>query len=394
MAETERRPFSGLKVIDFTAVLSGPSCTRLLADLGADVIKVEAPEGDRIRYSGPKRGDFSATFAQLNCGKRNLCVDLKTPQGIEIVRKLAADADILVENVRPMSMAQMGLGYEQMRAINPKIVYCSISGFGQTGPYAKRLAYAPIIHATSGFDRAQMRDRDGTDAPRGTGVLVADFVGGLTAYAAIATALYHRALTGEGQYIDCALIDGIMQILSCEIHDGQFPDLVGPRLDYPPVKAADGWLVIVPTSQPQFIGMAQAMGHPEWIEDARFGPYAARMANSRALTALVQEWASERTAAEIDALMERVKCPCSIILRMRDIFAHPQMLHRGSLVEIEDGGGKLKVGATPFRFSAMAGRPVSRVAGLGEDNREILTELGYSAAQIDAIELAGVVKRG
>src|SRR6267154_2204900 len=229
-------PLDGVRVLDFSIMLAGPYCARLLADGGADVIKIEPPEGDDMRLRAPLRDGHSAYFGQLNAGKRSLALDLKSPEAIKLVHRLVAQTDILVENFRPGVMERLGLGYETLREINPRLIYCSISGYGQAGPQAERAAYAMIVHDESGFDRALMRYAGDRDRPAAGAVFVADILGGIFGFSAIQTAMVQRAHTGEGQRIDVALMDCMLHLLVYELQEAQFPNQ-SPRPTYGPVRA-------------------------------------------------------------------------------------------------------------------------------------------------------------
>ena len=208
-------PLDGVRVLDFTNMLSGPYCTRLLADLGAQVIKVEPPSGDHNRTRRPVREGHSSFFGHLNCGKQSIVLDLKSAAGRAAAIALAREFDVIVENWRPGVADRLGVGYKAVADINPRVVYCSISGFGQQGPNAQRPAYAPIIHAASGFDLAQV-EYQGGERPANTATYTADVFGGMSAFAAIQSALYRRERTGQGQYIDVALLDCMLNILVSE----------------------------------------------------------------------------------------------------------------------------------------------------------------------------------
>ena len=228
--QTSTSPLEGVRVLDFSIMLAGPYCARLLADVGAEVIKIEPPEGDEMRLRAPVRDGHSAYFGQLNAGKRSIALDLKSPDAIALVRRMVESTDILVENFRPGVMDRLGLGYEALRKINPRLIYCSISGYGQTGPQAERAAYAMIVHAESGFDRALMRYAGGRDRPAAGAVFVADILGGIFGFSAIQTAMVQRARTGEGQRIDVALMDCMLNLLVYELQEAQFSKPMAGRL--------------------------------------------------------------------------------------------------------------------------------------------------------------------
>ena len=237
-----RGPLDGVRVLDLTNMLSGPYCTRLLADLGAEVIKVEPLHGDHNRGRRPVREGHSSFFGQLNCGKKSVVLNLKTGAGIQAALSIARQSDVVVENWRPGVADRLGLGYEALRALRPAIVYCSISGFGQKGPSAKRPAYAPIVHAASGYDLAQL-EYQGGGKPQNTATYTADVFGGMSAFAAIQAALFQRERTGEGQYIDVSLLDGMLNILVAECQEWQAP-IPAPSRVYPPLTTRDGFIVI------------------------------------------------------------------------------------------------------------------------------------------------------
>src|SRR5579871_6197955 len=234
---------AGVRVLDFTTIVSGPYCTRLLADLGAEVLKIEPPEGDFIRVQPPLRAGKSAYFASLNCGKKSLAVDLRQPEASELMRELAVECDIVVENSRPGVMSRLGLDYASLDKINPHIVYCSISGFGQTGSWAKRSAYAPMLHAASGFDLVNLSYQNGLERPLTSGIMVGDVLGGTYAFGAIQTALLARERTGRGDYIDLAMMDGVLSMLTYEFQEAQFPQPTRPN-GFAPTRAKDGYIMI------------------------------------------------------------------------------------------------------------------------------------------------------
>src|ERR1700742_4321347 len=271
-------PLAGIRVLDFSIMLAGPYCARLLADVGADVIKIEPPEGDDMRLRAPRRDGHSAYFGQLNAGKRSLALDLKNPDAIKLVRQLVAESDILVENFRPGVMDRLGLGYEALRAINPRLIYCSISGYGQTGPQAERAAYAMIVHAESGFDRALMRYAGDRDRPAAGAVFVADILGGIFGFSAIQTAMVQRSRTGEGQRIDVALMDCMLNLLVYELQEAQFP-IHAPRPTYGPVRTLDGDILIAPITPRNFAALCEVTGQTELSGDPRFNTVPGRGAN-------------------------------------------------------------------------------------------------------------------
>src|SRR5215470_16482694 len=277
-AETTTAPLEGIRVLDFSIMLAGPYCARLLADVGAEVIKIEPPEGDDMRLRTPLRDGHSAYFGQLNAGKQSLALDLKSAEAIKLVHRLVAGADIVVENFRPGVMERLGLGYDALREINPRLIYSSISGYGQSGPDAERAAYAMIVHAESGFDRSLMRYAGERDRPASGAIFVADVLGGIFGFSAIQTALVQRTRTGLGQRVDVALMDCMLNLLVYELQEAQFP-VRASRPTYGPVRAKDGDLLIAPVTSRNFAALCEVTGQRELLDDARFKTVPTRGAN-------------------------------------------------------------------------------------------------------------------
>lgn len=365
----------GVRVLDFTAMMSGPYATRLMADLGAEVIKIEPPEGDHIRTRPPNRGGRSAYFAQLNAGKKSLALDLKRPAAAELIRKLAGKCDVVVENYRPGVMKRLGLDYEALAGLNPRLVYCSISGFGQQGSWAGRSAYAPVLHAASGYDMANMDYQEGdVERPLKNGIFVADVLGGSLAFGAIQAALFRAARTGQGENVDLSLLDAMLGLMVYECQEAQFP-AERRRPVYAPTRARDGFLLIAPISQYNFEAMARGMGHPEWIGDPRFATIGGREHHWSELMRLLDEWAGERSAAECEAAMNAAGVPCSRYLTVREAMQLPPVVEREALQTIDDGSGPLKIPNPPFRFTGTAAHVRNRVPSLGGDGPALLAEL-------------------
>src|SRR5437762_7765782 len=296
-SETTAAPLDGVRVLDFSIMLAGPYCARLLADVGAEVIKIEPPEGDDMRLRSPLREGHSAYFGQLNAGKRSLALDLKNPDAINLIHQLIEKTDIVVENFRPGVMDRLGLGYDALRVINPQLIYCSISGYGQSGPAAERAAYAMIVHAESGFDRTLMNYAGDRDRPAAGAVFVADVLGGIFGFSAIQTALVQRARTGEGQRIDVALMDCMLNLLVYELQEAQFSEPM-PRPTYGPVRAKDGDILIAPVSARNFTALRDLTGLPQLLSDPRFASVPARGANWTAMMQVIEKWTVQHTMDE------------------------------------------------------------------------------------------------
>ncbi len=394
MSDGREGVFTGLRVLDFTAMIAGPVCARMLADLGADVVKVEPPEGDFMRSRGPMRsgehGAHSTYYGAMNAGKWSLCLDLKNAAARSIVWELADRADVVVENFRPGVMKRLGFDYEAVAVRNPAVVYCSISGYGQDGSYAQRPAYAPIVHAASGYEMATLGYQDGLDRPLKSGIFAADVLGAMNAFGGISAALYRRARTGKGEYVDVTLMASMLGLLVYECQEAQFPQAERRPL-YRATKAKDGFLIVTPISQANFEDMAKAAGHPEWIADPRFAGNAARGQNWDALMDLLDLWAADKGADECERIMRSGGVPCSRYNSVAEAIQSPWAEERGALAEVRDGAGTFRVPNPPFRMRETRSRAGDTVDAPGGHNREVLRSLGRTDAEIDRLYEEGVL---
>jgi crotonobetainyl-CoA:carnitine CoA-transferase CaiB-like acyl-CoA transferase len=379
------RALERLRVLDFTTTIAGPHCTRLLADLGAEVIKVEAPEGDMMRTRPPLRNGASTSFGQLNAGKKSLVLDLKTPSAVEAIRRLVATADVVVENFRPGVMRRFGLDYEALAPIKPELIYCAISGYGQTGPSSQLPAYAPVIHAASGYDLAHMAYQGEQRRPDYCGIYIADVLTGTYAFGAIMAALYHRQITGRGQMIDVSMLESMLSLTLSEIQSAQFalPPLGRPI--FGPIATKDGYVNLSIASERTFQNLAVASGHPQWITDPRFAEYHNRRANWGELIDELEDWSKERPTAEVQAMFDRHGVPSSPYRTVKEAMADPQLAHRRAFAQIRDAGGTFQALNPPFLMSDTPAAAVPRVALLGENSEEVLAEIGYTSSQIAAL---------
>jgi len=378
-----------VRVLDFTAVMAGPYCTRLLADIGASVIKVEAPGGDSIRVRPPLRDGRSAYYGHLNCGKQSIVLDLKAAPGVEIARELALRCDVIVENFRPGVMDKLGLGYSRLAEQNPRLVYCSISGFGHGNADSGKAAYAPIVHATSGFDLAFMNHQPAAERPPNTAIFIADVLAGAYAFGAIQTALLERARTGQGQKVDVALLDSILSLLMYECQDAQFP--VGrPRHTYGPLRASDGFIVIAPTSQKNYLALLAVLGHPAWGSTEGYRTVAEREANWAAFMGRIEDWTRVRPAAEVEAALTAAGVPCARYRTLREVMDDPGSVAAGRFETVHDASGPFMVTNPPFKFSAMEAHVRGRVAELDEHRDTVLRDLlGLDREQVAAARAGG-----
>src|SRR5277367_2332504 len=325
-----------VRVLDFTTTIAGPHCARLLADLGADVIKIEAPEGDMMRTRLPLRDGASTSFGQLNAGKKSLVLDLKRPEAVDIVHRLVKTADVVVENFRPGVMARFGLDYARLQPINPALVYCAISGYGQSGPSAHRPAYAPVIHAASGFDLAQIAHQLEPRRPDYCGIFVADVVSGTYAFGAIMAALFQRQATGFGQMIDVSMLESMLSLTLSELQNAQFDVPPPGRPIFGPVATKDGYINLSVASERTFQNMATAAGRADWLTDPRFQKYQDRRVNWGALMDELEEWSKTLPTAEVQAVFDRHGVPSSPYRTVKEAMADPQLAHRQSLAAIHD----------------------------------------------------------
>ena len=282
-------------------------------------------------------------------------------------------------------MARLGLDYATLEKINPRIVYCSISGFGQTGPWATRSAYAPMLHAASGFDLVNLSYQNGLERPLNTGIMVGDVLGGTYAFGAIQTALLSRERTGRGDYIDLAMMDGVLGMLTYEFQEAQFPQPKKPNT-YQPTRAKDGFIMIAAVKPNNFAALWRAIGHPEYATDPRFATGKGRAKNWATMMSLIDEWASDKTAAECEAILTGGDVPCSRYFTVRETLQQPHLAERGSFEVIDDGAGPLKVPNPAFKLRNSNVRARNYVPALGADNATVLSDvLGYSKDRIAAL---------
>jgi crotonobetainyl-CoA:carnitine CoA-transferase CaiB-like acyl-CoA transferase len=375
----------GLRVLDFSTTIAGPHCTRMLADMGAEVIKIEAAGGETMRIRPPVRNGCSSLFGQLNAGKKSLVLDLKSPEALEIVYRLVKDADMLVENFRPGVMLRLRLDYPSLQPLNPALVYCSISGYGQTGPSAELPAYAPVIHAASGYDMAHLAYQPGRNRPDYCGIYHADVLTGVYAFGAISAALYQRTLSGKGQHIDVSMLESMLTLTPNEVQGAQFDVPPPSRPMFGPVATADGYVMVAIASEKTFQGLVRAAGRPEWIADPRFAKYADRRRHWTELMDGVESWSRRVTTEKCLTELSEHGVPCSAYRTVAEAMDDPQLAHRGALAEVEDDGGRFKVMNLPFRMSGARVAAGRRAPALGEHTRAVLGEAGFSLDEIAAI---------
>ena len=392
-ASTPMRALTGVRVLDFSIMMAGPYCARLLADLGADVIKVEPPEGDDMRLRAPLREGHSTYFGQLNAGKRSLALDLKQPEAIDLVKRLIAEADVVIENFRPGVMDRLGLGAQTLREINPRLVFCSISGYGQTGPDAERAAYAMIVQAESGYDRTLMRYAGDRERPAAGAVFVADVMGAIFAFGAIQTALVQRGRTGEGQTIDVALMDCMLNLLVYELQAAQFP-VPNPRPTYGPVRARDGELLVTPITARNHAALCEVTGQAALRDDPRFSTLPLRNANWTAMMEVVEGWSRERPLADCLESLNAAGVPCAAYREPAASLDDPKLHARGLFSPLHDAAGTYVGVNAPWQMSGTGSRLGGTVPGVGEHTSAVLEEvLALRTSEIEALRASGAFGR-
>jgi crotonobetainyl-CoA:carnitine CoA-transferase CaiB-like acyl-CoA transferase len=378
------KSLQGLRVLDFSTTIAGPHCTRMLADMGAEVIKIESTEGETMRTRPPVRDGFSTAFGQLNVGKKSLVLDLKSPQAIEVIRRLVATADILVENFRPGVMRRLKLDYGSLQGINPKLIYCSISGYGQTGPSAELPAYAPVIHAASGYEMAHLAYQPGRSRPDYCGIYHADVLTGVYAFGAISAALHQRHGTQRGQHIDVSMLESMLSLTLNELQWSQFEVKQTQRPLFGPIETADGYVMVAIASEKTFQSLMKVIGHPEWVADPRFAKYSDRRDNWADLMNGVEAWSRTLATAKCLTELNDHGVPSSAYRTVAEALKDPQIAHRGALAEVSDGGGTFKVLNLPFRMSGATVSAAKRMSTLGEHTVAFLKETGLSDDEIAA----------
>jgi crotonobetainyl-CoA:carnitine CoA-transferase CaiB-like acyl-CoA transferase len=403
MALKRKGPLEGVRVVDFTRVLAGPHCTKHLLDLGAEVIKLEPPQGDISRFASPRQGEISGYYAQQNAGKRNLSIDLNVPEARHAVLQLCDTADIIVENFRPGALASFGLDYQSVAARNPAVVYASISGYGQSGPWRTRMAYAPTVQAEVGFTRNTLQQFGVEGADRRSDSLShGDVYAGLHATIAVLAALQHRRVTGEGQYVDVAMaavLTSINERVHYDLSDvnlGAETPILGAT-DCAFFTSPDGHEFVSPMSLVGSLGFPlylHAMRRPDLADDPRFLTPELRQQNLAALHAIVQNWIYTFDSMDsLDAQFDEAKIATG---QLRDIAEFNETDWAKGWVttrEVSDRrGGSITIPAPPWHFSGHDGGLITQLpARQGEHNEEILKEIGLNADQIDILAKTGAL---
>jgi crotonobetainyl-CoA:carnitine CoA-transferase CaiB-like acyl-CoA transferase len=394
-------PLTGLKVIDLSHVMAGPTCAMLLADLGADVVKVEKiPGGDDARRMAPPTiAGESAAFLIMNRNKRGIALNLKTEAGRTVLSRLLQGADVLIENYRPGTMERMGFGYEALHASNPRLIYCSISGFGRTGPYANRGGFDLVAQAMSGL--MSITGEGPGCPPVKLGAPVTDITAGILACVGILAALHSRASSGQGQMVDTSLFEaGIIHTYwqsAIALATGKAPGPMGTghplNAPYQAFPVADGWITVGAANQGNWLRLLQALEAPELGDDPRFANNAERMRNLPALNAALTPLFKHRSSAEWLRRLEQAGVPAGPVLDVNQMHADPQTLARKMIVETtHPTAGRVKAIGLPIKFSDTPGGVRRAAPILGQHTREVLRDHGFSDTQIDQMAALGAIQ--
>jgi crotonobetainyl-CoA:carnitine CoA-transferase CaiB-like acyl-CoA transferase len=386
-------PLEGVKVVDLTNVLAGPFCTMTMSDMGAEVLKVENfPEGDLSRRLSPKINDESYCFAMVNRNKRSIGLDLKSPRGKEVFMKLAAGADVILENMRPDAKFHMGVDYESVKKVNEKIIYASISGFGQTGPYAKKGGYDIVAQGMTGIMR-MTGDQGGR--PAKVGIAMNDVAGGITALYAILAAYIHRLRTGEGQYLETSLVDAGLAWMMWEsaafFGAGEVAMANGTRhrrsAPYQAFRTADGYVTVGANSEKMWASFCNdVLGRPDMLQDERFKGLQNRLANVDALQDEIEKVLTTQPTAHWVPLLDKAAVPGGPVYTFDETVEDPHIKAREMFFDVEHPIiGKMKNIGYPVKFSRTPQQFRSAAPWLGQHTTDVLGELGYTAAQIESL---------
>ena len=397
----QRRPFEGVRILDFTQVLAGPYASYQLALLGAEVIKIERRGGEDMRRTPLSREwaerNMASAFIAVNGNKQSLTLDLQRPEAREIVLKLAAGADVVMENFRAGVMDRLGFGYAAMSAVNPRLIYCAISGFGQTGPASNEAGYDGKIQAMSGIMAITGHPETG---PVRAGFAVCDILSGATGAFAISSALYQRAQTGLGQYIDVSMLEASLAFLTTQIADFTVAghrqaqagnQAVSRKVTANLFRARESFLLLAVNDEKQYRALMTTIGRADALQDPRFADWFQRKAHEAELRAIIEEALSAADAKVWERRLNDAGAPCAGIWKIEEIIDHPQIAARGALQEVDSPWGRMRLMGSGFQLAHGGGRLDRFAPAAGADTDAVLGALGYDAAAIAGLREAGVV---
>lgn len=394
--------FFGVRVLDLSRLVTGPISSSMMAELGADVIKVENPSGggDETRVFPPHVDGRSLYFEQINHSRRSIAIDLKDPAGQALALRMAERCDVVIQNFLPGVAERLGLGYEQVAAVNPRVVYCSASGFGSDGPFRERRAYDSVMQAISGLT-GMTGEPDGP--PAKAGLPASDVGTAMFGAFGIAAALFDRERTGRGQHVEVNMLDTVISMMALYtveyLNTGKVPTRVGTKHRYRVPSGVfpclGGTMLHITMGDTQFPGFARATGHPEWLEDERFAQATARVEHREHVEAVISEVLLERTAQEWYEILDEAGVPVGPVNTIKEVFDHPQVIHNEIVQRIgnEEDEGAVHLIRMPIRFGGGSGRISGRAPDLGQDTVEILEDLlGMQADEIEALQQRRVVR--
>jgi len=395
------KPFAGIRILDFTRYLAGPYGTYQLALLGADVVKIESQEGDETRISPADKAwaerKMAPSFLSMNGNKRSITLDLRRSEAIEVVKRLVAGADVVWENFRGGVMERLGLGYEALSAINPRLIYCSVSGFGQTGPERTTAAFDGKLQAMSGIMSITGTEDNG---PTRAGFALCDTIGGITAAMAVASALYQRTHTGKGQRVDVSMLDAALAFIAGPVTEYTVAGIEARQIGNGSVsrkptasrfRCGGGYIVLAVLTEKQFVGLMKTLGRPDVLTDPRFKDWPSRTENEPALREIIESVLVTDDARAWEARLTAADVPCGSIWKIHEIVEHPQLEHRDVLQTIDSRYGPMRLVGAGFRL-AHGGPGLDREPPIiGEHTEEILKEAAYTAEEIAALRRAGAI---
>jgi crotonobetainyl-CoA:carnitine CoA-transferase CaiB-like acyl-CoA transferase len=389
------KPFAGIRILDFTRYLAGPYGTYQLALLGADVVKIESREGDEIRSQPVSREwadrKMPPGFLAVNGNKRSITLDLRRPEAVEVVKRLVPAADVVWENFRPGVMDRLGLGYDTLAALNSRLVYCAVSGFGHTGPERTTAAFDGKLQAMSGIMSITGEPAGG---PMRAGFAICDTIGGMTAALAVASALYQRTHTGRGQFVDVAMLDAALAFIPGPVSEYTVAGIEQRQIGNGSVsrkptanrfRTRDGYIVLAVLTEKQFVSLMTAIGRPAALADPRFKDWPARTEHAAALREVIEDALASDDPKTWEARLTAADVPCASIWRIDQIVEHPQLEHRDVLQTIDSRYGPLRLVGAGFRLAHGSPSLERQPPTLGEHTDEILAEAGYSATEIEQL---------